>query len=243
MNKVIKKLGIRLAVVTLAGASFLTFILLILITPLPNPLFQNPYSTTLSSREGVLLSASIASDQQWRFPPSDSIPHKFEVAIRLFEDEYFYDHPGINPVSMVRAIRQNIKANRVVSGGSTLSMQTVRMAMGNQARTYQQKFWEILAAFKLEIRYSKEGILKAYTNHAPFGGNIVGLNAAAWRYYGRPPHQLSWAEAATLAILPNDPASIFPGSQQARLLSKRNRLLRKIHQRGSGSRRTSARES
>ena len=84
-------------------------------------------------------------------------------------------------------------------------MQTVRMAFGNKSRTYRQKLLEIVAAIKLEILYKKSSIIKLYADHAPFGGNIVGLSAASYRYFGRPPNQLSWAEAATLAILPNNP--------------------------------------
>ncbi len=214
------------------GVVLLAFLLLFLITPLPDPLFQDPYATTLRDRDGLLLSAAIASDYQWRFPPSDSIPKKFKVAIRLFEDEYFQYHPGINPISIIRAIRQNFREGKIVSGGSTLSMQTVRMAFGNQSRTYGQKILEIFSTIKMELIYSKREILQTYTDHAPFGGNIVGINAASWRYFGRPPHQLSWSETATLAILPNNPGSIFPGKNQKLLLAKRNRLLDKIFDRG-----------
>ncbi len=215
-----------------SGGLLLTFLLVLLFAPLPSPLFDVPYTTTLRSNDGTLMSASIATDQQWRFPPSDSIPKKFEVAIRLFEDEYFYYHPGINPVSLIRASRQNYKAGKVVSGGSTLSMQAIRMAFGNQPRTYSQKLLEIASAIKLDILYRKEDILKLHANHAPYGGNIVGISAASWRYYGRAPHLLSWAESAALAILPNDPASIFPGKNQIHFLQKRNTLLDKIHDRG-----------
>lgn len=210
----------------------LTFLIVILATPLPAPLFNTPYSTTLHAHDGTLLSAAIAEDQQWRFPLSDSIPEKFDVAIRLFEDEYFYQHPGINPVSLFRAARQNFKAGKVISGGSTISMQTIRMALGNKPRTYTQKLLEIAIAVKLELLNSKASILKSYADHAPFGGNIVGISAASRRYFGRPPHQLSWAEAATLAILPNNPGSIFPGKNQHLFLQKRNNLLNKIHARG-----------
>ncbi|MEQ9401963.1 MAG: penicillin-binding protein 1C [Cyclobacteriaceae bacterium] len=214
------------------GVPALILCLIILFVPLPDPLFGAPYSTILQSKNGTLLSASIAEDEQWRFPPSDSVTEKFQIAIRLFEDEYFDYHPGVNPISIVRAIYQNIKAGEVVSGGSTLSMQTIRMAYGNKSRTYWQKFVEILATLKLELLRSKSSILKLYVDHAPFGGNIVGINAASWRYYGRSPHQLSWAETATLAILPNNPASIFPGKNDEQLLRKRNALLEKIHSRG-----------
>ena len=202
------------------------------LVPLPEPLFNRPYSTILRGADGTLLSAAIADDQQWRFPASDSISHKFNVAIRLFEDEYFNYHLGVNPVSIARAVRQNISAGKVVSGGSTISMQTVRLAYGNKPRSYLQKVLEMLAATKLEFLYDKEAILQLYAVHAPFGGNIVGINSASWRYYGRSPHQLSWAETATMAVLPNDPASIFPGRNQESLLTKRNFLLEKIHKRG-----------
>ncbi|MEQ6166513.1 MULTISPECIES: penicillin-binding protein 1C [unclassified Ekhidna] len=209
-----------------------TFLLFILLIPLPNPLFPPVYSTILTAEDETLLSAQIAADEQWRFPPSDSIPFKFNKAILLFEDEYFHYHPGVNPISLFRAIWQNVEAGEIVSGGSTLTMQTMRMAYGNQSRSYAQKLVEILASIKLDLIYSKNEILKIYADHAPFGGNIVGINAASWRYYGRPPHLLSWAETATLAILPNSPASIFPGKNDDILISKRDFLLDKMNERG-----------
>lgn len=215
-----------------SGIILLAFMLLILLIPLPDPVFNVPYATTLKAEDGTLLSAAIADDQQWRFPASDSVPKKLEKALLLFEDEYFYYHPGINPVSLIRAARQNIQAGRTVSGGSTLTMQTVRMALGNQPRTYTQKLLEIAMAIKLELLYRKSSILKLYVDHAPYGGNIVGISAASYRFYGRPPNQLSWAEAATLAILPNNPGSIFPGKNQNSFLKKRDILLDKIHARG-----------
>ena len=200
--------------------------------PLPDPVFKKPYSTVLRDASGRLLSAFIAEDDQWRFAPTDSIPEKFTVAILLYEDEYFFQHPGVNPISIGRALLQNIRAGKVKSGGSTLTMQVVRMALGNQSRTYIQKTTEILISLKLDLLYSKNSILKLYANHAPFGGNIVGLNAASWRYFGRPPELLSWAESATLAVLPNDPRDIFPGKNMNALLEKRNALLDKIYEKG-----------
>ncbi len=210
----------------------LGMLMIISFAPLPKPFFKVPYVTTLLAADGTLLSASIAEDQQWRFPPSDTIPKKLSISMRLLEDEYFYQHPGVNPVSLIRAVAQNIREGEIVSGGSTITMQTVRMAFGNQPRTYSQKLIELIAAFKLELSSSKQDILKAYADYAPFGGNIVGIKAAARRYFGRSPHQLSWSEAATLAVLPNNPAAIFPGKGQTRLLYKRDRLLEKIHDRG-----------
>lgn len=208
------------------------FVLFLFFVRLPTPLFDVPYATLLYSNQGKLLDVSIADDDQWRFPPLDSVPKKCKVASRLFEDEYFYYHLGVNPVSMMRAIYQNFSAGKIVSGGSTISMQTIRMALGNKKRTYWQKAVEVLLSLKLELTYKKESIFKHYVNHAPFGGNIVGLNAASWRYFSRPPHKLSWGEAATLAVLPNNPASIFPGYNQHELVAKRNKLLDKICAKG-----------
>ncbi|MEQ8908639.1 MAG: penicillin-binding protein 1C [Vicingaceae bacterium] len=211
-----------------------TYLILLLICfifiPLPKPIFKQPYSTILESSSGELLSAKIADDGQWRFPEADSVPHKFATCIRLFEDEYFHYHPGINPLSLLRAAKQNWQAGKIVSGGSTISMQVARMARGNQARTFWQKLIEMWWTLRLEVYYSKEEILQLYAAHAPFGGNVVGLEAAAWRYYKRPAKQLSWAEAATLAVLPNAPALIYPGRNQQALLQKRNRLLEKLAQ-------------
>ncbi len=206
------------------------FLLIILFAPLPKPLFNASYATVLESSEGELLGATIAPDGQWRFPQLDSVPNKFETALLLFEDEHFYLHPGINPFSIFRAIKQNLSAGKVVSGGSTLSMQVIRMARGNQSRTFYHKTLEMFLALKLELLYSKKEILQQYASHAPFGGNVVGLSAASWRYFKRPPAKLSWAEAASLAVLPNEPSSIYPGKNNDRYYEKRNKLLDKIHE-------------
>ncbi len=199
---------------------------------LPHPLFRTPYSTIVEDSKGILLSAKIARDYQWRFPQSDSIPYKFAQSIVLFEDEYFFSHPGINPVSMWRALRQNIRNKRITSGGSTISMQVIRLSRNGTRRTIFEKIYEILLAIRLELSYSKQEILNMYVSHAPFGGNVVGLEAASWRYFNRPAHMLSWGEAASLAVLPNAPALIFPGKNEHLLLKKRNKLLHKLYSKG-----------
>lgn len=199
---------------------------------LPEQLFDTPTSTVVENADGVLLGARIASDGQWRFPASDSVPGKFRTAITLFEDEYFDLHPGINPVSMLRALKQNVEQQRVVSGGSTITMQTVRLSRMGKGRTLKEKLIEAILAVRLELKYSKDEILLLYASHAPFGGNVVGLDAAAWRYYGRAAHQLSWGEICTLAVLPNAPSLIYPGKNQEKLMAKRNRLLDKLHAKG-----------
>jgi len=196
---------------------------------LPKPLFRTSYSTIIEDRKGNFLSARIASDFQWRFPLSDSVPRKFNESIRCFEDEYFRYHVGINPVSLGRAFWQNIKNNKVISGGSTLSMQVVRLCREPKGRNIFIKIYEMILAVRLEMAYSKDEIMNLYASHAPFGGNVVGLEAASWRYYNRPANRLSWGETAALAVLPNSPALVFPGKNHAIFLKKRNRLLDKLY--------------
>lgn len=195
---------------------------------LPKQLFHTPHATVVESKSGKLLGALIAEDGQWRFPVVDSVPYKFETCILNFEDAHFYRHPGFNPVSIGKAFIANILAGKTVRGGSTLTQQVIRLSRNYKKRSYWEKVKELVLATRLELGYSKNYILKLYASHAPFGGNVVGLEAAAWRYFGMQPDQLSWAEAATLAVLPNAPSLIYPGKNQTKLLNKRNRLLHKL---------------
>ncbi len=226
MRKQIKKYKYHI----LGGISLIFVLWFYLLIPMP--LFHEPYSTVLNARDGRLLSARIADDGQWRFPMSDSLPDKFIQCITYFEDEYFYKHPGVNPFSLFRAFRQNIEAGSIVSGGSTLSMQTIRLARKAKNRSLWQKTIEMLWAFRMELAFSKTEILQMYAAHAPFGGNVVGLETAAWRYYGRSTYLLSWGEMATLAVLPNAPSLMYPGKNQEKLFLKRNRLLDKLQRNG-----------
>ena len=194
--------------------------------------FEEETNTVLESREGELLSARITSDGQWRFPPCDSVPYKLSQCFRYFEDEYFRYHPGVNPVALGKALVRNIRRRRIVSGGSTITMQVVRLSRKGRPRTVTQKLIEMVLAVRLECARSKDEILRLYASYAPFGGNVVGIDAAAWRYYGRPASKLSWGEAATLAVLPNAPALIYPGRNPEDLRVKRDRLLSKLQEKG-----------
>lgn len=200
---------------------------------LPDPLFSAPLSPVLFSRDGQLLGARIAADQQWRFPPAAAVPEKFRQAVVTYEDKRFAYHPGIDPLALLRALRLNLEQGRVVSGGSTLTMQVIRLARGNPARTVGEKVWEMLLAVRLECGYDKEQIFALWAAYAPFGGNVVGVEAASWRYFGRAPAQLSWAEACLLAVLPNNPALVHPGRNRQRLQTVRDRLLHKLHHAGA----------
>ena len=208
----------------------LFFILLILYWfSLPKPLFRSQYSTVVEASEGDLLGARIASDGQWRFPPMKTVPHKFKQAIIQYEDKRFHYHFGIDPLAMGRALVKNVQSKRIVSGGSTLSMQVVRLSRGNRKRNLWNKFVEAVAATRLELGYSKESILAMYASNAPFGGNVVGIEAAAWRYFRHSSAELSWAEAATLAVLPNAPSLMHISKNRELLKTKRNNLLLKLH--------------
>ena len=199
---------------------------------LPRELFKGvSYSTVVESAEGELLGARIAADEQWRFPPCDTVPERFAKALVQFEDRHFWWHPGVDPGALVRAAVDNVRSGHVVSGGSTLTMQVIRLSRQKE-RNLWQKMIEAVLATRLELRCSKRRILALYAAHAPFGGNVVGLEAAAWRYFGRPADELSWAEAATLAVLPNAPATLHLGRGRDELLAKRNRLLKRLLEHG-----------
>lgn len=195
---------------------------------LPHPLFHVHYSTIVYDKHGQLLGTRIAADDQWRFPPdSDTLNSKYVTSLVLYEDKRFYRHCGVDLLALGRAIRQNVLRKHVVSGASTITMQTVRLAR-NRPRTFLEKGIEMIWAFRMECSYNKEEILRMYASHAPFGGNVVGLEAASWRYFNHSSKELSWAEAALLAVLPNAPALIHPGKNNQLLKSKRDQLLTKL---------------
>ena len=207
---------------------------------LPRELFPEvPYSTVVLSREGELLGARTASDGQWRFPPTDSLPGRYALCLTQFEDRRFYSHHGVDLPAIVRAASQNLRAGHTVSGGSTITMQVIRLSRASSSRkggsgtlpqrSLSEKIIEAILATRLELRCSKNEILALYAAHAPFGGNTVGLEAASQRYFGRSASELSWAEAATLAVLPNSPSRIHPGRNRSLLEAKRNRLLTRIY--------------
>ena len=214
-----KKLTIILA------AIFLLFVIFVCI---PVPSFDDPYSTVLTAKNGELLGAKIADDGQWRFPATNCYSDKYVACLLEYEDQQFFHHPGFNPASFVEALVQNIKAGKVVRGGSTITMQVVRLSRGDKPRTYWEKMVEVVLAMRLELHYSKREILDLYAANAPFGGNVVGIDAASWRYFHTTPDRLSWGEAATLAVLPNSPALIHLGRSREVLEMKRNELLERM---------------
>lgn len=208
-------------------------LLFLQLAPLPKSTHEQNYARVLLARDGQLMGAQIASDHQWRFAPVEKLPNKYVQSVLAFEDQRFYQHAGLDFSAIGRAALSNIRKGRVVSGGSTITMQLARMLRQESSeeqppRNLWSKLCETLIAAQLEWRFSKDEILRDYANHAPFGGNIIGLHAAAWRYFGRAPEQLSWAEAAVLAVLPNSPSMMHLGLQRELLQQKRDRLLHKL---------------
>ena len=199
---------------------------------LPRKLFPASTSYVIEDANGNLLNASIALDGQWRFPYNKNVPQKFIDCITTFEDKRFFKHPGVDPVAIGRAIVKDVKNREAAQGGSTLTMQVIRLSKKDDKRSVWNKLKESILALRLECSYSKKEILALYASNAPFGSNVVGLDAAAWRYFGRGPDKLSWGEMAALAVLPNSPALVHPGKNRNVLLKKRNALLDRLKEAG-----------
>jgi penicillin-binding protein 1C len=211
-----------------ALASLAIIFLIIFYFILPHKLFKTPTSYVIEDANGNLLNATIAADGQWRFPYNKNVPQHFADCITTYEDKRFFVHAGVDMSAIARAIKANINGSKTTQGGSTLSMQVIRMALQNDSRSIWNKMKESVLAMRLEFSYSKNEILGLYASNAPFGSNVVGLDAAAWRYFGRSADKLSWAETAMLAVLPNAPSLVHPGKNRAILLQKRNALLDKL---------------
>jgi penicillin-binding protein 1C len=209
-------------------ASLAIILLIIFYLILPSKLFKTPTSYVIEDANGNLLNATIAADGQWRFPYNKNVPQHFVDCITTYEDKRFFIHAGVDMSAIARAMKTNMKGSKITQGGSTLSMQVIRMALQNDSRSIWNKMKELILAVRLEFSYSKNEILGLYASNAPFGSNVVGLDAAAWRYFGRSADKLSWAETAMLAVLPNAPSLVHPGKNRQVLLQKRNALLDKL---------------
>ncbi|MCX7861997.1 MAG: penicillin-binding protein 1C [Bacteroidales bacterium] len=197
---------------------------------LPKIEFNKPYSYVLYSNDGQLLDYQVADDGQWRMKMiTDTLPYKYINCLLLQEDKNFFFHHGVDYLALLRALYLNIKHNKKVSGGSTITMQVSRIYLGNKPRTLWQKIKEILLAYYIELKYDKKDILLMYMQHAPFGGNVVGTEAASFKYFNRPLQELSWSESALLAVLPKNPSNINVKKNIHLLFSRRNRLLRKLY--------------
>jgi len=179
----------------------------------PPLLAGQSFSQAVYDRDGHLLRLTLATDEQYRLAvPLQRLSPQLIESTLLQEDQYFYWHPGVNPVALVRAVlRTYVQGDRRV-GASTISMQLARILYGIQSRTLDGKFEQISRALWLELRYSKKEILEAYLNRVSYGGNIQGAAAASLIYFARDPAKLTLAEALTLSVIPQHPARRRPGS-------------------------------
>ncbi|MEJ2039025.1 MAG: penicillin-binding protein 1C [Desulfosarcinaceae bacterium] len=176
----------------------------------PLPLSNRRFATVVTSADGGPLRAFADDEGVWRYPVGpDQVSPLYLEALLGYEDRWFRSHPGVNPLAVVRAAWQNLTAGRVVSGGSTLTMQTARL-MDPHARSLAGKIKQMLRALQLERHWSKDRILTYYLNHAPFGGTLQGVQAAAYAYLGKSARELSHAEAALLVVLPQAPSRLRP---------------------------------
>ncbi|HTR30324.1 MAG TPA: penicillin-binding protein 1C [Puia sp.] len=206
-----------------AGLFFL-FLLLNWVFPLPDRI---EYSTIVTDNKGEVIHAFLTHDQQWRMKTDlGEISPLLRKTIVEKEDKYFYYHPGVNPVAMVKACARNIFARRRTSGASTITMQVAR-ALEPKRRTYWGKLVEVFRAFQLEWKYSKDQILQLYLNKVPYGGNIQGVKSASILYFGKNPDHLSLAEITALSVIPNRPSSLVLGRHNDLIVAERNKWLRR----------------
>ena len=220
-----------------ASTGFTGLLLLLLDSLWPLPLDRNDivYSTVVVAHDGTPLRAFADDDGVWRYPTrlQQVSPH-YVQALLSYEDRWFYYHPGINPVSLLRASWQMARNGEIVSGGSTLTMQVARL-IDPHSRSVGGKLKQMLRALQLEWHYSKDEILELYLNLAPFGGPLQGVQAASYSYLGKNAKELSHAEAALLAVLPQAPSRLRPDRHPQRAEQARNKVLARLAKFGAWS--------
>jgi penicillin-binding protein 1C len=195
------------------------------------PKSDNDYSRILFDRHGELLRVWLNENEQYQFPQSEKFSEKYKAAVLHFEDKRFNWHFGIDPIAIIRAIKQNAQAKRIESGASTITMQIARLKKPKK-RTFFAKLMETHLAFRMELWKSKDEIFAEYASLAPMGGNIVGAETACWRFFGHGAEEITWSEAALLALLPNRPSALNLEKEREKLLERRNNLLKSLAKAG-----------
>ncbi len=194
----------------------------------PLPLPEDDLARVVLAEDGTPLWRFADANGVWRYPvQTGEVSPYYLDALLTYEDRWFYQHPGVNPLALVRATWQNLTGARVVSGGSTLSMQVARL-LDPHSRTFHGKLRQLWRTAQLEWHLSKEQILNLYLNRAPFGGTLQGVAAASWAYLGKSPAQLTHAEAALLAVLPQAPSRLRPDRHPQRAQEARDKVLRRL---------------
>ncbi len=198
----------------------------------PLPLKEVNPARVVVDEQGTPLWRFADSEGIWRYPVTiEEVSPRYLEALIQYEDRWFWDHPGVNPFSVLRAAWQDLTSGRVVSGGSTLTMQVARL-LDPHPRTFGGKIRQLWRALQLEWHLSKRDILTLYLNRAPFGGTLQGVGAASWAYLGKSPAQLSYSEAALLAVLPQAPSRLRPDRWPGRAEAARNKVLARMQTQG-----------
>lgn len=219
-----KKLVIK--IVSVFVVLFISFITADYISPLPNP--QHKFSTVVLAEDKTPLRAFPDKNGVWRYPvKAADVSPKYIQALMGYEDRWFYYHPGVNPLALCRAFAQMIKYGKPISGGSTITMQVARL-LDPHSKDLPGKLKQMFRALQLEWHYSKAEILDIYLNIAPFGGPIEGVQAASYTYLGKSAQQLTYAEAALLAVLPQSPTRFRPDRHPKRARKARDKVLKRL---------------
>ena len=213
----------------LAGAILIVWALIVVADRLwPLPLKEVNPARVVVDEKGTPLWRFADNDGIWRYPVTiEDVSPRYLEALIQYEDRWFWDHPGVNPFSVLRAAWQDLSSGKVVSGGSTLTMQVARL-LDPHPRTFGGKVRQLWRAMQLEWHLSKREILTLYLNRAPFGGTLQGVGAASWAYLGKSPAQLSYSEAALLAVLPQAPSRLRPDRWPERAEAARNKVLERM---------------
>ncbi len=231
-----RRWALALAAAILLAAPYLWLRALDLLFPVPWERLQRPPAVVVTDRHGEPLRFFLPADQRWRLPIRLSeLPPDVRRALVASEDQRFYEHPGVDPLALARAVWDDVRHRKVVSGASTISMQVARMADPGP-RTLRSKLREAVRALQIERRFSKDRILEMYLNLTPYGGNIEGIGAAAWFYFGKGPDQLSLGEIALLTALPRSPLKYDPTLHPRAAQVARDRVLGQLASRGVFSR-------
>lgn len=225
-------IGLRRASVPLASLLAAGVLLAGLDHALPPPPMPE-VSALVTDREGRALRAFPVEDGRWRLPVDpEAVDPAFRAALIEIEDQRFYSHNGVDPLAMARAVGSLISSGRIVSGGSTITMQTARLLEPRPRRTIGAKLIEMVRAIQLERRYSKREILQAYLALAPYGGNLEGVRAASWAWFGHEPDVLTPDEIALLIALPQAPEARRPDLRPDAAMASRERLLARMERAG-----------
>lgn len=196
----------------------------------PLPLPEDDQARVVLAEDGTPLWRFADAEGVWRYPVTpEQVAPAYLQALLSYEDRWFYQHPGVNPLALGRAAWQNLRGGRVVSGGSTLSMQVARL-LDPHSRSLSGKLKQLWRTLQLEWHLSKTEILTLYLNRAPFGGTLQGVAAASWAYLGKPPSQLTHAEAALFAVLPQAPSRLRPDRHPHAAQAARDKVLRRLAQ-------------